>query len=460
MCSVVKHKSFYHIRHFIFKLTKQNVPDGEKQLSFYSTLKYGKGYNNFMMIRQNRTSTTTGKIWNYGFILIFLVNILTATSFSMMLPTLPKFVMVLGFSPTITGLVSTMFVITSILTRPWTGFLANTRNLKYILAISLAIIGCAALGYSVSTNLTSLCLFRLLHGIGWGLATTVTGTYASLCLPLDKLGQGIGIFGLTSVIASSYAPSLGLSLSELLGYPWMFRIAAILSLIGLLISFILPALQPQKKAKKHPDKIPLKHTLRSRLKGMLSVQALLPSLLVLFAVTSTSSVGTFLAIYAGTMKIQNIGIFFTVNALVLLLSRPLSGWLYDYVRKELVIYPCILLIGLTLLLISVGRTLPMFLVAAVFYGLGYGGLQPLLQAWAVKSSGIENRVSANSTFYMGLDIGTGLGSSVSGIIADATGSYSSMYLIMIIPAFLGGAIFALTSVFLKPKTKTERRDIE
>jgi MFS family permease len=341
------------------------------------------------------------------------------------------------------GMTTMVFVLASTAIRPFTGHLADTVDLRFLLAISLAVIMLSILGYALIASATMLMVFRVIQGLGWGLATTVTGTYASHALPEEKIGQGIGIFGLASVLASAAAPSIGLAISASLGYQMMFFLAVALSLAGLLLCMVLPRMRAPREESPVPVRIKLIDRIVAR-------KAVLPAALVLLAVCATSSISTFIAVYADKIGIADIGLFFTVSAVAVFFARPLSGRLSDTVGIARILLPGLALTAVSLLLIFLAGSLWMLLAAALVYGLGYGSVQPALQAWCVRKSGVEQRGRANSTFYMGLDLGMGIGSLISGFIADKIG-YQGMYLCMIVPLLMAVALFLVSGKWERRK---------
>lgn len=106
--------------------------------------------------------------------------------------------------------------------------------------------------------------------------------------------------------------------------------------------------------------------------------------------------------------------------------RPIAGKLFDRKGHSAVIIPGSLAVffGLTLLTFSTNTYL--LIISALFYGLGYGMIQPTLQSWMIKSVPKNQRGTANSLFFNSLDLGIALGAMVLGIIAMNT-SYASMY---------------------------------
>jgi len=387
-------------------------------------------------------------IWTRNFTTIFIVNNFNALSFHILTPTLPKYTLSLGFSSDIAGMIITMFTITSIMIRVFAGRILDNRKKRGILIASLILISAAIIGYSRSASVTALIFFRLLHGIGWGLTTTANSTIAAEALPKDKLGRGIGIFGIGSSLASAIAPNLGLQIVENYSFSAMFKISACLAITGSLLSFLITEKDIHEEKKPAPT-----FTGRKKLSDIgfsfFAKQAIFPAALMALINISYNSISTFIAVYAENKGISGVGYYFTVAAAFLLITRPMFGRLSDSLKKEIVFYPCAALFALVFVVIYFAQSLGWLLVAAALYGIGYGGLQPTIQVWCVKAAGEGNSGKANSTYYTAVDIGQGIGSSLAGVLAVHLG-YGYMYLCMIIPVVI---MITLFSVFYVSKSK-------
>ncbi len=82
---------------------------------------------------------------------------------------------------------------------------------------------------------------------------------------------------------------------------------------------------------------------------------------------------------------------------------------------------CILLAMSFILLIS--RVSALMWVAAVLFGIGFGGSVPLIPALMVERVGIEQRSTAIGVSSMGTFIGAALGPWLGGLIFDVSASY-------------------------------------
>lgn len=57
--------------------------------------------------------------------------------------------------------------------------------------------------YYLASDVSVLLLIRLIHGAGFGLATTYFATIAAEIIPKERRGEGIGYFGVGETIAVS-----------------------------------------------------------------------------------------------------------------------------------------------------------------------------------------------------------------------------------------------------------------
>lgn len=389
-----------------------------------------------MSMARERNDMTKNTIWNRNYTLVFLVNVMTAFSFHILTPTIPKYVLFLGSGVEIAGFAATAFTVTAILTRPLTGYYINTKCKKAILAGSLVIISISILGYAFFGHIVPLIFFRLLHGMGWGMVTTANSTVMVASLPENKIGRGVGLFGIASSLASVFAPNLGLQLIEHMGYFRMFLISFALAAGGCLLSFLI-------------DEKALKTAERKAHGGRLcdhlfAKEAMVPAVTILCVGMGMATISNFIVLYAEELRIENIGCYFTVAGVVMLIMRPLFGRLSDSRYSRNIILTA--LIGYTGVFLVLGnaRTLPAFLFAAVLYGTFYGALCPVIQTWCVKAVDVSRSGTANSIYYTALDVGQGLGAPLAGLLSVRIG-YGNMYFWMIIPQICAIIMVVLSS---------------
>jgi MFS family permease len=153
-------------------------------------------------------------------------------------------------------------------------------------------------------------------------------------------------------------------------------------------------------------------------------------------------VTAFIAIFARERGVDNPGLYFTILAVALMLSRTFSGRLADRRGRAFVLIPGLICMAVGLLLTPFVHSLPHLLLAAVFIGLGFGSSQPATMAWAVDHVTPDERGMAISTYFLGFDSGVSLGSFLPGAIAvrfgfNAAWFFSAMCVLLGLTGFTG-----------------------
>jgi MFS family permease len=316
--------------------------------------------------------------------------------------------------------------------RPVSGQIVDNENRKVMLRVVLLVILVSVFALTLSKNYRLLVVFRGLNGLAWGVGSTLCMTIATDCFSDKNMAGGIGLYGLGQTIAQTVAPTFALPLANRFGYNNLYRINVALILICLLLTFLMKAADTAPKERKYSI----------NLKNMIHTPALLPASLTLCSAGMKSSITAFLVIFAGTMNIKSIGLYFTVQAITIFTFRPILSKLADKLGLLKILIPCEALAVTGLVLISFAGSLLSFLTAAVCMGISAAGEQPVLMAECVKSAEPSKRGRASNTSYMGTDIGHFIGSNLAGLCVAFMG-YRRMYLAITLPLIICTAVFVV-----------------
>ncbi|MBS4208034.1 MFS transporter [Bacillus sp. FJAT-50079] len=332
----------------------------------------------------------------------------------MTLPTIPLFVGELGGNEQVIGIVVGMFTFSALLFRPYAGRILETRGRGFVYLLGLGIFVVSIGTFGFVTGLAFLLMLRFVQGIGFGFSTTASGTIATDLIPANRRGEGMGYFGLSGNLALAFGPTLGLALVGVISFPQLFLISAVLGLTALLLATRVR----YKKVEKQ--------TVALKKWDVYEKTAIPPSMLVFFITFTFGGIAAFLPAYSAQKGIMGIEWYFLLYAIALMVSRTFAGKIYDQHGHGLVFIPGTLLIFITMILLAwLPNSLTLY-IAAILYGLGFGTVQPALQAWSVKESPPNRRGMANATFFSFFDLGIGIGAILFGQIAYLFG-YSSIY---------------------------------
>lgn len=182
--------------------------------------------------------------------------------------------------------------------------------------------------------------------------------------------------------------------------------------------------------------------------SLLSRKAFPPSIVSFFAHVIWGAFAAFFPLYAVGQGVANPGIVFAAYAVTLILGRTLGARILDVYERGRVILPCLVGLILAMTVLSFSKTLPMFILVTVIWGVGSAFLMPALVATALDRSG-SSRGPAMGTFTAISDLGTGLGPVMMGIVLRLT-NYRTMFLCL---ALTGAINFAYFYFFMRKDGK-------
>lgn len=376
----------------------------------------------------DKQKTQSPAIFTRNFILVTFINMFVFFSFQMIFPTLPLYLRGLGSNDTVIGLIMGVFVVSSVLTRPFAGLALDKIGRRPVFMTGLVILIISSYLYGAFPVISSIVLVRLLHGMGWGIAATSTATIIAENVPKPRLGEGIGYFSLSNSLSMAIAPAMGLYLAGHYGFRDMFYVSAFLVVIAFVLSFLI-RYRPYKPVKTDISKI-----------SLYEKSAWAPALIIFFVSVTWGGLSSFLPLYAMSKGITDIGYFFSCYAVAILLSRPLTGRLVDRYNYDIAVIPGLVCLFISVFWVSFAASLAEFLIIGFIYGLGFGAMQMSLQTMVVRHMPQNRLGAANATYFTGLDAGIGLGSTILGAVAGMIG-YADMYMFAAFSLFVAFAVY-------------------
>ncbi|SDM26290.1 MFS transporter [Sediminibacillus halophilus] len=392
---------------------------------------------------ENTTANTTSneKIWTKDFALICMANFFIFLGFQMTLPTIPLFVQHLGGSDQLIGVITGIFTFSALLLRPYAGHALESRGRQFVYMIGLAIFVISVGSYAIIASIAFLFVMRVIQGVGWGFSTTATGTIATDLIPPKRRGEGMGYFGLSGNLALAFGPALGLTLAGKISFTQLFLICSALGVVALVLS---SQIRYKKVEQSSHKTVTVKFDIFEK-------SAIQPSVLLFFITVTFGGIASFLPLYTAEEGIGGIEIYFLVYALFLMVSRTFAGRLYDKKGHLLVFLPgTLMILSAMILLVWLPNSLVLY-IAAALYGLGFGSVQPALQAWSVDKAPSNRKGMANATFFSFFDLGVGVGAMAFGQIASAFG-YSFIYLTAGASVFVSMLLYIILVVNSTRKT--------
>ncbi|WP_020007332.1 MFS transporter [Salinicoccus albus] len=374
------------------------------------------------------------RLWTKDFIFVFIFNFLIMLAMFLLMVTISGYaVEAFGISTSLAGLVSGIFIVGSLAGRVLTGHQLNLIGARKIMYIGTVMFIVTYGLYFVADNLALLLIVRFFNGLSNGVATTAVGTIAALSLPQARRGEGISYFSLSFVIATALGPFMGFFLLQYIEYQILFLIVFILvSMGGVLTLFV----------KTDNETVDLEKEPKPKFEWI-DKKAMPIGLVVLIICMAYSTVLSFMTLFSEAQNlVEASSYFFLVYAIVILLSRPITGRIMDQKGANVVMYPAFIVLAIGYLMLGLTSTGFMLLLSGVLIGFGYGNFQSISQALCIKLADAKNVGLATSTYFISLDFGLGVGSYVLGTLVPLLG-YSGLYSSMFILVTIGGVIYFL-----------------
>lgn len=355
-------------------------------------------------------------LWNRAFIFCLFNNLFLFTYYFALLTILPIYIMKdLGGTVQQAGMALTLFLVSSIAIRPFSGMIVERIGKARSVRIAGIIFVVFAFAYLFIESMWSLLLVRFLHGFWFSILTTVNVPIVNDYIPDERKGEGMGYFVMSTNLGVVFGPFLALTVIQFASFRLLFAVLAGIVALGYIFTWLIN-IQENTTAKQDP-KPQAKSNSSLQLHDIVESKVLAIGFVALLTAFAYSSVMSFITAYAEVKELlAYTSVFFIVFAVSMLLVRPWVGKLYDSKGPSAVIYPSFVFFAIGLVVVSFLNNQWVMWLSAVFMGIGYGSVFPCLQTVAIQSVEKPRMGHAISTFFTLFDVGLAVGSVVMGVL--------------------------------------------
>lgn len=342
-------------------------------------------------------------------ILILAASFFYFSSPMLVTPLITGFSKSVGASAALMGIIGGLMNLCALFCRPLAGNLADKISKYKISFLGAGLMALSCLGYITASEPGLIVVSRLINGVGFACCSVCMSTWMSNMLPKEKIGSGMGFYGMMNALAMAIAPAIGVVSYQHLGYRFSFGVALLFCLATLLIiQFIQNKGEPEQSVKEPGRSGKLR----------LADPKVLPyaTIIMLFAIPYCAT-QSFLVSYTQTLQLPvSVSLFFPLYAVVLLILRLCMKDLFDRLPFPFfLLFSSVSAFAGILFLAFMKNNLSMFF-AALFMAGGYGIMSSVCQSTAILQAGKGRRGLANSTYYIGLDLGMTLGPFIGGLL--------------------------------------------
>jgi MFS family permease len=388
------------------------------------------------------------KLFTGNFILICLVGYTGGLAIQLISSTMALYVKVAGGRTEFAGLLTACVTSTALCVRLITGSLSDKYGRKVFMITGMGIL---LLSMYLFVSVSDLALFipiSILQGIGFGMETTALAAASADIIPKSRMTEGMGIVSLGSTFTMAAGPYIGVRIMASNVPKNMFYMSMVLFAMAIVIIILVR----EKKRNNEQKKDALSSNI---LKKVIEVKALFPSAVQCLLTFGLSSIMAFLTLYGTTKGFGNTGLFFTLAAATILLTRIFAGKIADKHGPLYFLIPGAIAGAVLFLIISLTNNETLFILSGILYGLCSGMMFPAISAWVYKISPPERRGAASATYNISIDLGMGSGALVWGIVINSMG-FPTVFTCCAILVFLSGVLSFIgvtknKSLFCSPK---------
>lgn len=370
------------------------------------------------------------KIWNRKFILLFITNLLMMATFYASVPILPIYCQQIGITGAGIGIVLTAMSVTTVLFRPFAGYILDNFNRYHVYMLFLALFCIPFLGFIMFPFYTALVVIRLYMGVVYSVCGSATTTLAGDVLPPNKVGQGVNRFALTISLGMAAGPFIGIQVQNHMSSKTSFIVLFALTAIALICVSFCHIEYPKAERKKFV------------LADVFYKPALPFMFNMMFIMIPFGAVIAYSSIFAQEKGLSAVIPYFYIFLVAgMLISKFSTQKMIDAGKHKVLV-----VISLIVLLVTMGSYFFMkasvhLLLAGFLLGVGYGILQPLFQSFVTGTTPAPKRGTANATYLLSYDIGIGIGSFVMGMFQESIG-LSTGFAVTAAAYLIGGVIYA------------------
>ena len=331
------------------------------------------------------------KKYLFSLLLVFGVNM----GYALLNSVMAIYGSVLTSSSVVGGYMITVFTLSALFIRLFIKKLNEKINNKNLLIIGLLLTIIAAIGYCFSKNVYLFLLFRIIHGLGFGISLTFATAISNEYVPASRLSEGVGFTSSATTIAN---------------------LLLVISLITFCFSFFI-----KSSTKSNVDK-----------KEKQSYKGIIICMVFFLATFSQGAVNNYLTSYTKDLGLGNIGLFFTITAVVTFISRFFSKRIQDFFGMRKLSFILTLVMAASVFMISLIKNETQLFLLAIPCGLATGLLFPIFNYRIIQTVDASQFAFATSIYYCGLDIGYGLSAIAWGYVVQ----YFGYHVIYVLAALL------------------------
>lgn len=356
------------------------------------------------------------EIYSKQFWLLCLSSLLFFASFNMIIPELPDYLTQLGGAE-YKGLIISLFTVTALLSRPFSGRLADTIGRVPVMMFGSIVCCICSLIYPLMATVSGFLLLRLVHGFSTGFTPTGQTTYIADIIPAHRRGEAMGLLGTAGSVGTAGGPAIGGTIANHVGLDAMFYLSSLFAIGSILI---LIGIRETLK-EKHRFGF---SAMKVKTANLFEPRVIAPCVVMVLSAYAYGAMFTMIPDLGAYMGVENKGLLFMYLTIASLTVRLMGGKASDRWGRKPILRVSTLMMAISMLMLAFADNKLMLIGGVVLYGFAQGTTSPALLAWATDLSHEEFKGRGVSSLYIFMELGIGLGAFGSGLIyANQTSNF-------------------------------------
>ena len=330
---------------------------------------------------------------------LFITGLLFWSGLASLLPTLPLYIQHVGGEGWV-GWVMAFFAIGLLSSKAVLSKMADEKGRKVVLVIGMSAIALAPIGYFLFPYIPSLMAFRAIHGISIAAFATAYSALVVDVSPRHCRGELIGYMSLVNPLGMAVGPAVGGFIQESAGFSPAILLSAGLGCVGLLCTtrVVEPKLEHSETQSAAASKKFWSLLITPRIR--------IPAFVLLMIGLAFGTISTFVPLYIKDEGLSlNIGLFYTVAAIMSFSARLLIGRASDRYGRGIFITLSLVLYSIAMFTLWHAHSAEAFLLGAAFQGCGAGMLIPMMAALMADRAYTYERGQMFGLCMVGFDLG-------------------------------------------------------
>jgi MFS transporter, DHA2 family, multidrug resistance protein len=131
--------------------------------------------------------------------------------------------------------VVTGYILAQVILMPITALLSARFGRKHFYVASVVLFTLASMACGLARSMPMMIFFRAIQGAGGGVMITVSQAILREVFPPEEQGTAMGLFGLGTVLAPAFGPTLGGWLTDQYSWPWVFYVNVPIGVVCVLL---------------------------------------------------------------------------------------------------------------------------------------------------------------------------------------------------------------------------------